>query len=88
MERLLRIATWIAAALLLAGLLLWLGGAPQAGRMLHAGLWLLISTPIVRVLLALTEYAKTRDWTFVALTLIVLACLIFPLANYAVSSVR
>lgn len=83
MERLLRIATWTAAALLVAGLMLWLGGVPQAERVLHAGLWLLISTPIVRVVLALTGYAKTRDWTFVAITLIVLACLIFPLANYA-----
>lgn len=88
MERMLRIATWTAAALLLAGVLLWLGGWPPAVVMLHAGLWLLISTPIARVLIALAEYVKERDRTFVALTLIVLACLIFPLAKYFLSSLR
>ncbi|MEX2270760.1 MAG: DUF1634 domain-containing protein [Vicinamibacterales bacterium] len=85
MEQALRIATWIAAALLAAGLALWLIGAPAAPLVLHAGLWLLISTPIVRVLMALVEYLAARDWAFVALTLIVLACLVVPLSVYFLS---
>ena len=88
MERLLRIATWAAAALLLAGLLLWLGGWLPAEVMLHAGLWLLISTPIARVLIALAGYWKEGDRPFVAVTLIVLTCLIFPLAKYFLSFPR
>jgi len=88
MERLLRIATWVAAALLFIGLMLWLGGWPRAEALLHGGLWLLISTPIARVLLALRHYVKERDRTFAAITLIVLACLIFPLATYFLLSPR
>ncbi len=88
MERALRIATWLAATLLLIGLALWLAGAAQAALVLHTGLWLLIATPMVRVLMALAEYLKTRDWTFVALTLVVLACLVFPLVRYFLSFPR
>lgn len=88
MERLLRIATWAAAALLLTGLLLWLAGWPVSEVMMHAGLWLLISTPIARVLMALAEYWRERDWRFAGITLIVLACLIFPIAKYVLSLPR
>ncbi|MDQ3069086.1 MAG: DUF1634 domain-containing protein [Acidobacteriota bacterium] len=88
MERALRITTWLAAALLLIGLGLWLAGSPPATQVLHAGLWLLIATPIVRVLMALTDYVEARDWKFVVLTAIVLACLFFPLINFAVSHPR
>ena len=88
MEQVLRTATWIAAALLLAGLGLWLADVAMADAVLHAGLWLLISTPVARVLMALAEYLKTRDWTFVALTLVVLASLVLPLATYFLSSPR
>jgi uncharacterized membrane protein len=88
MERALRIATWVAAALLGAGLVTWLGGGAYAAPLLHAGLWLLISTPIVRVIMALGGYAMARDWTFVALTVIVLGCLVFPVARYFLSQSR
>jgi uncharacterized membrane protein len=87
MEQLLRIATWTAAALLAAGLALTLAGRP-ADAVLHAGLWLLISTPIVRVVMAIAGYARERDWTFVAITLIVFSCLAIPLARYFLSSLR
>lgn len=88
MEQVLRVATWTAAALLLLGLVLWLSGVSQASLALHGGLWLLIATPIVRVLMALADYLKQRDWAFVAVTAIVLACLIFPIAKYLLSSPR
>ncbi len=82
MERLLRVMTWVAAALLAGGLVLWLAEASIAGWALHSGLWLLISTPVLRVMMALADYTRERDWTFVALTLIVLGCLVFPIARY------
>ena len=86
METALKWATWAAAALLAAGLLLALGGYEESERILRAGLWLLISTPIVRVLLALYEYAREKNWTFAAVTLIVLASVAIPLVSYFLSS--
>ena len=83
MEQLLRIATMAAAALLLAGLLMPYETA--ATRVLHAGLWLLIVTPIVRVLMALAGYVKDRDWRFTGLTVVVLLSLVLPLAMYFLS---
>lgn len=88
MEHALRWTTWLAAALLAAGLALTLAGAGQAALVLHAGLWLLISTPIARVLLALYEYVRARNWAFVAVTLVVVACLAIPLVRYFLSSPR
>lgn len=88
MERALRLATWVSAAVLAAGLVMWLGSATYAAPVLHAGIWLLISTPIVRVMMALGDYALARDWTFVGLTLIVLGCLVFPVAMYFLSPPR
>jgi uncharacterized membrane protein len=85
MERALRIATWTAAGLLLAGLLLWMAGVPAGDPVMHAGLLLLITTPIARVLMALADYVAARDWKFAALTLIVLACLVVPLSRYFLS---
>jgi uncharacterized membrane protein len=88
MERALRVATWTAAGLLAAGLLLWPAADASAILILHAGLWLLIATPVVRVLMAVTDYVSAREWTFVALTLIVLACLVIPLSRYFLSLPR
>jgi uncharacterized membrane protein len=83
MERALRLATAASALMLAAGLLLWLSGLAPATVLLHAGLWLLISTPVVRVLMALAGYLVERDWTFFMLCLVVLACLVFPLIRFA-----
>lgn len=88
MERLLRLATWAAAALLFAGLIAWLAGASPAPVMLHAGLLLLMATPVVRVVMALVEYVKAGDWLFAGLTAVVLACLAVPAARYFLSSLR
>ena len=82
MERALRIATWIAAALLLGGLLLWIAGAAGGDPLMHAGLLLLIATPIARVVLALFDFLTARDWTFAALTAVVLACLAIPILRF------
>ena len=87
MEQALRVATWTSALILAAGLGLTLAGRP-VGYTLHIGLWLLIATPIVRVVMALVSYVRDRDWTFVALTVLVLACLAIPLAKYFLLSPR
>ena len=88
MERVLRLAVWVSAALLGAGLLLWLAGAASALPVMHAGLWILIAVPITRMLTSAVTYAASRDWAFFALTLVVIACLAFPIARYFLSSPR
>ena len=88
MESALRVATWTAAVLLAAGLAVWLAGAPAAGFILHAGIILLMATPVVRVVMALVEYLRERDWLFAALTAVVLACVALPAARYVLSSLR
>ncbi|HEX6322969.1 MAG TPA: DUF1634 domain-containing protein [Vicinamibacterales bacterium] len=88
MERALRLAVWVSAGLLAAGLLLWLAGAAAAGPVMHAGLWILIAVPITRMLTSAVTYARARDWPFFALTLVVIACLAFPILRYFLSSPR
>jgi uncharacterized membrane protein len=63
----------LSALLLTAGLALWLAhhGAP-ALWLLDAGLFVLMATPILRVLLSFAEYVRLRDWAFVATTIVVL----------------
>ena len=82
MERVLRVATWLAAGMLAVGLVLWLAGFAHAETMMHGGLWLLIATPVTRALIAFVEYVANRDWTFAALTTVVLACLILPILRF------
>jgi uncharacterized membrane protein len=70
--RLLRVGVTASTICLAAGLLL-AGASPAAGsRLLHAGLIILIATPPARVVLSVVEYARERDWRFVALSAIVL----------------
>ena len=57
------------AAVLLAGLV---SGRERA---LHAGLVLLILTPVARVLAVTASFAYTRDWLFAAVSFAVLAVL-------------
>ncbi len=47
--------------------------------MIQAGLLLLIATPVARVVYAVLAFARQRDRTYVALTLIVLSVLIYSL---------
>jgi uncharacterized membrane protein len=81
-----RTATWLAAALLLLGLSLWLAGAAPAVLLLHAGLWLLIATPIARAGIALAGFVREGEWTFVALTVVVLGCLVLPILSFLLSA--
>jgi uncharacterized membrane protein len=62
------------ATLLAAGLGLWLWGSDMiaAGWLLNAGLIVLISTPILRVIVSFAEYIVMRQWFFAGVTVLVL----------------
>jgi uncharacterized membrane protein len=73
----LRVGMTMAAALLAAGLAL--SFVPQAREparaLLVTGLYVLLFTPITRVLVSCVDFAANRDWLFVVLTGIVLCLL-------------
>jgi uncharacterized membrane protein len=43
-----------------------------SASLLKAGLFTLMATPVLRVVLSVVEYARMRDWFFVVTTLVVL----------------
>ena len=70
----LRAGVMASSACLAAGLLLTLmtGCGGLAGILLHAGIIVLLATPVARVIVSIVQYASQRDWAFTALTAIVL----------------
>ena len=68
----LRVGVLASSVALAAGLMLALIGAPGASLLLNVGIVTLLVTPVARVLVSIVEYVAVRDWTFVALTAIVL----------------
>ena len=50
-----------------------IGAASLAEVLLNVGVIVLLVTPVVRVLVSITEYVSERDWAFVMLTAVVLA---------------
>jgi uncharacterized membrane protein len=73
--RVLKLGTIVSSICLGAGLVAsLLGLAPGFARPLLAlGLLVLLATPALRVAVSAVAYARSRDWLFVALTVIVLA---------------
>lgn len=53
---------------------------PRPEIVIQFGLLLLIATPVARVVFSLAAFALERDWTYVAITLIVLLVLAYSLA--------
>ena len=76
--RLLGIGVAATSIALAAGFAAWFVRGPGAVTtfLLTSGVLLLIATPAARVLVSSVGYARRRDWTFMALTLIVLGELI------------
>ena len=74
--RTLRAGIVVSTSLLGLGLLLLLSrpGLP-ADLLLHAGLLVLMGTPMARVLLSCAEYVRQRDWFFAANAFVVLVVL-------------
>jgi uncharacterized membrane protein len=50
---------------------------------IQLGLLLLIATPVARVAFSVWAFLEERDWTYVAVTLIVLALLVYSLIGLA-----
>jgi uncharacterized membrane protein len=75
--RLLLAGVITSAVFLGVGLTLWLAGAavPTANLLLTIGLFILMGTPILRVIVSLIEYVRMRDWFFVLTTAAVLCVL-------------
>jgi uncharacterized membrane protein len=75
LSRLLVAGVILSAALLAAGLALWLANPNGAAAvwLLNAGLITLMGTPIARVVVSFAEYVRLRDWLFVGMTVLVLA---------------
>jgi uncharacterized membrane protein len=74
--RVLRIGITASTLCLAAGLLLELTGVGGGSTLMNTGVVILILTPAARVVLSIVEYALARDWTFTALTTVVLCELI------------
>jgi len=70
------------ASFLAVGLALWMSGiaVPAANVLLTIGLFILMATPIMRVIVSLAEYVRMRDWFFVLTTLVVLGVLMVTVA--------
>ena len=75
--RVLRLGVGASSVLLAAGLLLALIHEADAVApiVLTIAIVVLLATPATRVAISVVEYARERDWLFVALTLIVLLTL-------------
>lgn len=75
--RLLVTGVTISAILLLVGLVLFLvqPGSGLAATLLMVGLFVLMGTPMLRVLVSFAEYVRLRDWFFVTTTIVVAAVL-------------
>ncbi len=76
--RILGIGAMTSTTLLAAGLALQLVHVrPDAADTLtHAGLIILIATPVARVVASVVDFTMSRDWTFTFLTGLVLAILL------------
>jgi len=72
--RVLRIGIGATTVFLSVGLALTLMGVGSglANLLLTTGLLLLLATPVARVAVSVGDYARERNWTFFALTVIVL----------------
>ena len=55
-------------------------GHPRPETVIQFGLLLLIATPVARVVFSLAAFALEKDWTYVAITAVVLAVLVYSLA--------
>lgn len=65
---LLRGGTWLSSAVIAIGLVL-----PSGGRVVSAGLALLVALPVVRVAVMLVEFVRRRDGRMVVIAALVLA---------------
>ena len=65
--------TTSSVCLAIGAALFFFSAGPMAAALLQAGIIILLATPVARVVVSVVQYMGDRDWTFTALTLIVLA---------------
>jgi uncharacterized membrane protein len=70
----LRAGVMASSACLAIGLALALASGEQGPALflLHAGVVLLLITPVARVIVSIGQFASVRDWAFTGLTIVVL----------------
>jgi uncharacterized membrane protein len=70
----LRTGVMLSSACLALGLVtsLVVGQSELSRILLHTGIIVLLATPVARVVVSIGQYVRERDWTFVALTTLVL----------------
>jgi uncharacterized membrane protein len=70
----LRAGVTLSSACLALGLIVSIvSGHDEPSRiLLHVGIIILLATPVARVVVSIVQYVSVRDWTFAALTTIVL----------------
>jgi len=79
--RVLSIGTTISTTLLAVGLVLWfvVGPLPIVQQILAAGIFVLIGTPVGRVVASTIAFVVQRDWQMVIMTTLVLVSLALSL---------
>jgi hypothetical protein len=77
MEQIMRVWSSVTVALLLIGMLLWLRSpaGEYTNTALGMGLFLLMVTPVLKLLSVMIDEVRARDWRFAALGVAVLALL-------------
>ena len=69
----LRVGVGMSTVCLASGVALYFtSGGPIASMLLQAGIVILLATPVARVVVSVVQYLGDRDWTFTALTVVVL----------------
>ena len=70
----LRAGVTASSACLALGLIasIFAGQSELSRILLHTGLIVLFATPVARVVVSIAQYIRERDWTFAALTTVVL----------------
>jgi len=58
-----------------------LGGLSGPAMLIQIGLLILVATPVMRVIFSLVGFALERDRVYVAITLVVLAVLLYSIAS-------
>jgi uncharacterized membrane protein len=76
--RVLTTGTRLSSLLLAVGLMMSVGWPSSriGARCLTVGLFVLLATPITRVIVSIVEFARQHDWWFVVFTAIVLGLLL------------
>lgn len=78
----------VSAACLVVGITLWLAGSePYGSRLLTAGLFALMATPMLRIAVSVVEAVRLRDWFFIITTAAVAVLLAISVA-YALMTRR